>query len=30
MEMQPAEGSVHSGEGGETCDAALGGGGGGH
>ena len=30
VEMQPAEGSVDGGERGEACDAALGGGGGGH
>jgi hypothetical protein len=27
VEMQPVEGSVHGGEGGEACDATLGGGG---
>jgi len=30
MEVEPVEGSVHGGEGGEAGDAALGGGGSGH
>jgi hypothetical protein len=30
MEVQPVEGAMHGGEGGEMCDAALRGGGGGH